>query len=140
MKILLAVDGSTYTRKMLDYVSSNRTLFDPSHTYVVFNAQPELPPHVRSSLGSRTVQEYHLDEATKVLEPALAALSASGLQAQTDWKAGHAGETIAGHARQGGFDMIIMGTQGHGALARLVMGSVTTQVLAECSVPVLLIR
>ena len=140
MKILLAVDGSEYTRKMLDYVSSNRTLFDPSHAYVVFNAQPELPPHVRSSLGSRTVQEYHVDEATKVLEPALAALNAGGLSAQSLWKAGHAGDVIAAHAKEGGFDMIIMGTHGQGALARLVMGSVTTQVLKECSVPVLLIR
>ncbi len=33
-----------------------------------------------------------------------------------------------------------MGTHGHGALGRLVMGSVSTQVLANCSVPVMLIR
>ena len=33
-----------------------------------------------------------------------------------------------------------MGCHGHGSLARLVMGSVTTQVLAQCGVPVLLIR
>ena len=38
------------------------------------------------------------------------------------------------------YAMIIMGTHGHGALARLVMGSVTARVLAECTVPVLLIR
>jgi nucleotide-binding universal stress UspA family protein len=36
--------------------------------------------------------------------------------------------------------MVIMGTHGHGAFARLIMGSVTTQVLAHCSVPVLLVR
>ncbi len=33
-----------------------------------------------------------------------------------------------------------MGTPGHGALGRLVMGSVSTQVLAGSQVPVLLIR
>jgi nucleotide-binding universal stress UspA family protein len=33
-----------------------------------------------------------------------------------------------------------MGTLGHGALGRLVMGSVSTQVLAGSQVPVLLIR
>lgn len=140
MKILLAVDGSEYTRKMLAYVTGNHTLFDPSHTYVVLNTQPELPPHVRSSLGSRTVQEYHVEEATKVLEPAVAALAAAGLKAESVWKAGHAGETIANFAREGGFDMLIMGTHGHGALGRLVMGSVSTEVLKECGVPVLLIR
>ena len=33
-----------------------------------------------------------------------------------------------------------MGSHGHGALSSLVMGSVTTKVLAHCKVPVLLVR
>ena len=140
MKILLAVDGSEYTRKMLDYVATHQGLFDTSHSYVVFNAQPELPPHVRSSLGSGSVQDYHQDEAGKVLQPALAALSARGLTAQPEWRAGKPGETIAEAAKAGGFDMVIMGTHGHGALGKLVMGSVSTEVLGNCGVPVLLIR
>jgi nucleotide-binding universal stress UspA family protein len=140
MKILLAVDGSEYTRKMLDYVSHNHTLFDPSHEYLLLNVQGPLPPHARSVLGSTTVNSYHEDEAQKVLKPALEALQPGGLQARTEWKVGPIGETIAGTAEEGGFDMVIMGSHGHGALARLVMGSVTTEVLARCRVPVLLIR
>jgi nucleotide-binding universal stress UspA family protein len=140
MKILLAVDGSEYTRKMLDYVCHNQALFDASHTYVVFNAQPQLPPHVRSSLGATAVQDYHQDEANKVLQPAISALAAGGIKAEPVWKVGPAGETIARYAEEHRFDMIIMGTHGHGSLARLVMGSVTTQVLAHCGVPVLLVR
>lgn len=140
MKILLPVDGSDYTRKMLDYVCGNRTLFDPSHEYVLFNTQPPLPPHVKSTVGSATVQSYHQDEAQKVLQPALATLEGQGLKASSQWKVGPAGETIAAYAKDGHFDMVIMGSHGHGSLARLVMGSVTTEVLARCGVPVLLIR
>ena len=140
MKILLAVDGSDYTRKMLEYVAGNASLFDPSHTFMLFNAQPPLPPHARSALGSSVVQDYHADEAKKVLEPALAALAGHGLKAQSSWKIGPVGDTIAAVAKDGRYDMIIMGSHGHGSLARLVMGSVTTQVLAQCGVPVLLIR
>ena len=140
MKILLAVDGSEYTRKMLDYVRTNAGLFDPSHTFMLFNAQPPLPPHARSALGSTVVHDYHQDEATKVLEPALATLASNGIKAETSWKVGQVGDTIAAVAKEGGYDMIIMGSHGHGSLARLVMGSVTTQVLAQCGVPVLLIR
>jgi nucleotide-binding universal stress UspA family protein len=140
MKILLAVDGSEYTKKMLDYVIANKALFDPSHTFTVFNAQSALPPHARSALGSNVVHDYHADEAKKVLEPALAALQAHGLNVQSSYKVGQVGETIAAAATEGGYDMIIMGSHGHGALGRLVMGSVSTQVLAQCGVPVLLIR
>lgn len=140
MKILLAVDGSEYTRKMLDYLRANRALFDTGHGYTLFNAQPPLPPHARAALGATVVHDYHEEEALKVLQPALEALAAQGLQADRAWKMGPPGDTIAEFARTGGYDLILMGSHGHGALARLVMGSVTTQVLAQCIVPVLLIR
>jgi nucleotide-binding universal stress UspA family protein len=140
MKILLAVDGSEYTRKMLDFVVQHPTLFDPSHEYVVFTAALALPPHASSAVGSQTVKDYHEEEAAKVLQPALATLSATGLRATSAWRAGPAGETIAEYAEQSGFDLILMGSHGHGALARLVMGSVANRVLSHCGVPVLLIR
>ena len=53
---------------------------------------------------------------------------------------GPAGELIARAASEGGFDLVLMGSHGHGALANLVLGSVATQVLARCQVPVLLVR
>jgi len=140
MKILLAVDGSEYTRKMLDYVCTNRALFDASHSYTLLNTQPPLPPHARSALGSKVVNDYYEEEAKKVLEPAMAMVGERGLQAEHLWKVGPAGDTIAAFAKEGGYDMVIMGSHGHGSIARLVMGSVTTQVLAQCGVPVLLIR
>ena len=43
-------------------------------------------------------------------------------------------------AESGKYDLIVMGTHGHGSLGKLVMGSVSTQVLANCQVPVLLVR
>ena len=140
MKILLAVDGSDYTRRMLDYVTGNKALFDASHSYTVFNAQPALPPHVRSSLGAGAANTYHEDEARQVLEPALNALRGQGLNVTGEYKVGQIGETIAEYARDNGYDMIIMGSHGHGALGRLVLGSVSTQALAKCDVPVLLVR
>jgi nucleotide-binding universal stress UspA family protein len=140
MKILLAVDGSDYTRKMLDYVGSNSALFDAGHEYTVFTAPLALPPHAASAVGSAGTQAYYEDEATKVLQPAVAALQARGLKVGGEWKAGHAGETIARFAEQGGYQMVVMGSHGHSALGRLVMGSVANEVLAHCHVPVLLIR
>ena len=38
------------------------------------------------------------------------------------------------------FDGVMMGPRGHGDIANLVLGSVVTKVLAECSIPVLLVR
>ena len=49
-------------------------------------------------------------------------------------------DAIAKLADGGGFDLLMMGSHGHGNLVNLVMGSVATQVLASCKVPVLLVR
>ncbi len=139
MKILLAVDGSDYTGKMLDYVIG-QPLFGQQHDYTLLNAQPPLPPHAASAVGAAAARSYHQEEAQKVLEPALARLREGGYRVAADWRMGSAGETIARVASEGGFDLIVMGSHGYGALARLIMGSVATQVLANCTVPVLLIR
>lgn len=140
MKILLAADGSDYTRKMLDYVLGHSALFDASHDYTVFTAPLELPHHAASVVGSKATREYYEEEAQKVLQPAVAALQARGLRATGTWKAGNAGETIGRFADEGKYDLVIMGSHGHGALARMVMGSVASRVLAHCGVPVLLVR
>ncbi|MGV3573316.1 MAG: universal stress protein [Ramlibacter sp.] len=47
---------------------------------------------------------------------------------------------IAQTARDEGADLIVMASHGHGALRKIVLGSVTTRVLAEATVPVLVVR
>lgn len=36
--------------------------------------------------------------------------------------------------------LIVMGTHGHGLLGRVLMGSVAQRVVADCDVPVLLVK
>ena len=55
-------------------------------------------------------------------------------------KHGQAAESIAATADEGKYDLLLMGSHGHGLLGNLVMGSTATKVLAHCGVPVLLIR
>lgn len=140
MKILLAVDGSAYTQKMLNYLVSHAELLAPTHEYTAVTVQSALPPRARSALAKDVLQEYYQEEFDKVLAPVCDFLAQHGVQAKGMGKVGAAGETIAGLAEQGQFDLLVMGTHGHGALGKLVMGSVSTQVLAHSSVPVLLVR
>ncbi|SFB85733.1 Nucleotide-binding universal stress protein, UspA family [Polaromonas sp. OV174] len=140
MKILLAVDGSDYTKKMLAYLSTHDIFLSKANEYTVFTAHAPLPPRVRSAVGSETVTSYYTEEVEKVLDPVCKFLLQHDVNAKNDWKVGAIGETISQFAEAGKFDLIVMGSHGHGALGNLVMGSVTTQVLAHCSVPVLLVR
>ncbi len=141
MKILLAVDGSPYTKKMLTYLSAHDELIGGNRNqYSVLTVQNALPARARAVLSKAMLDEYYQEEATKVLEPVRKYLAQNSIAPEELMEVGAPGETIARIAEQGKYDLIVMGTQGHGALGRLVMGSVSTQVLANCSVPVLLIR
>jgi nucleotide-binding universal stress UspA family protein len=53
---------------------------------------------------------------------------------------GHAAETILMVAGEGDYDLIVMGSHGHGRLHRALLGSVSHRVLHDSPVPVLLIR
>jgi len=139
MKILLAVDGSPYTKKMLAYLATHE-LFKNDNEYTVFTAQPALPPRARAAVGKDIVEKYYEDESEKVLAPVTKFLLRHKIDAKSSWKTGPAGESIAKFADSGKFDLLIMGSHGHSALVNLVMGSVATQVLAHCKVPVLLVR
>jgi nucleotide-binding universal stress UspA family protein len=140
MKILLAVDGSTFTKKMLAYVAAHDEWLGDRHQYTVVHVVPKIPPHAASFLAREAVDAYYADESEKVFKPIRTFFGKHGLQAEFVGLSGHAGETISGLADRGSFDLLMMGSHGHGQLGNLVMGSVATRIVAGCRVPVLLVR
>lgn len=140
MKILLAIDGSEYTKKMLAYLTTHGELFGPDNDYTILTVQPPLPPRARAAVGKAIVEKYYADEVEKILAPVAKYLLRHGINARSAWKIGPAGEQIAKLAAAGKYDLLVMGSHGHGALGNLIMGSVATQVLAHGKTPVLLVR
>ena len=139
MKILLAVDGSLYTKKMLAYLAAHE-MFSPKNEYTAFTAQMMLPSQARAALGKELVAKYYEDEGQRIMSPVHKFLERQGVKAKGIWKTGNAGELIAKLADAEKFDLVVMGSHGHGALVNLVVGSVATKVLASCKVPVLIVR
>ena len=65
MKILLAVDGSEFTKKMLAYLATHEALFGPHNSYTLLTVNPQLPPRARSVVGKDVVEAYQREEAEK---------------------------------------------------------------------------
>lgn len=139
MKVLLAVDGSDYTRRALDYVLKHDWLLR-GNTLSVFTVALAVPHRAAAMAGPDLVHAYYRDDAELALRPVREALSERGVEADFSWVVGHPAEAIARKAAESGSDLIVMGSHGHGALGNVVLGSVATQVLARSKVPVLLIR
>jgi nucleotide-binding universal stress UspA family protein len=140
MKILLAVDGSAHTKHMLAYLAAHSELLGAVGGYTAFTVVPALPPHVTRFLPQGTERAYYDDQAEAVLKPVRAFAAQQGWQLEARHAIGQPGDAIAELAEAGKYDMVAMGSHGHGALAGVVMGSVATRVIARCKTPVLLIR
>jgi nucleotide-binding universal stress UspA family protein len=140
MKILAAVDGSPYTKRMLAYLAAHDEWLGDQHEYTLLTAVNALPARAVSALDKATVKSFYDETAEKVFKPLRTFFEKQRIKASFVSKVGPAAEVIADAATKGRFDLVIMGSHGHGTLGNLVMGSVSTKVLANCGTPVLLIR
>jgi nucleotide-binding universal stress UspA family protein len=141
MKILVPVDGSAYTKRMLGYLAAHDEWLGGNHTYTVFHCVPAVPSRAAAALEPGALRSFYDDEAEKVFKPIRAFFGKKpGLSVTFVSKSGPAPDNIAAMAERGSFDLIVMGSHGKGSLTNLIMGSVATKVLAHCKVPVLLVR
>jgi len=140
MKILLAADGSKFTKKALAFLVTHEALAGPDGELVVLHVQPAVPPRVRAMAGAQVVADYQRAEAEKVLGPIERFLKRHAIPFRCKWVVGPASDEILRTARKECAQMVVMGTHGHGLLGRALMGSVAQRVLLDAQVPVLLVK
>jgi nucleotide-binding universal stress UspA family protein len=139
MNILLAVDGSSHTKRMLSYIAAHDELLGSGHSYTILTVVAPIPAQATHFLDATNVQGYYDEEAEHVLRPLHTFAEQNHWTARFVHTHGHAAEVIAARAAADKNDLIVMGTHGHGALGSLVLGSVASGVLARSKVPVLLV-
>ncbi len=140
MKILVAVDGSSYTKRMLAYLAAHDEWLGNRHQYTLLHAIAPVPSRAAAVLDRATLKAYYAAEAEGVFSPLRKFFDKQGLSAQFVCKVGPAAEVISDAAKKSKYDLLMLGSHGHGTLANLVMGSVATKVLANCNTPALLVR
>lgn len=140
MKILIAADGSSYSKRMLAYLAAHDEWLGAHHDYTVLTVVAGIPSRASAVLDKAILKAYFDEEAERVLKPIRAFFERQGIRASYVSKVGHAPDVIAAQAERGAFDLLMMGSHGHGNLTGLVLGSVTTKVIAHCRTPLLLVR
>jgi nucleotide-binding universal stress UspA family protein len=140
VKILIAADGSSYTKRMLAYIAAHDEWLGAEHDYTVIHGVLAVPQRAAALVGHKVVREHYEADAEEVFRPIRAFFAQQTIAAKFVHTVGHVADSIAALAREGDFDLLVMGCRGHGDVVNLVLGSVSTRVLAKTSVPVLLIR
>jgi len=119
-KVMLAFDGSDTTRKGVEMVAGS-PLFKgiPCHLVMVGNDNP--------------ANQEQLRWAQTTLE-------AAGFEAPASIVSGDVERVLCDYRATNNIDMLIMGAWGHSVIRRFLVGSTTTNVVRDATVPVLLLR
>ncbi|MDR7270264.1 nucleotide-binding universal stress UspA family protein [Pelomonas saccharophila] len=140
MKIVLAVDGSAYTKRMLSYIAAHDELVGQGNEFVALNVTAGVPPHAARHLPHDVLQRYYADEGEKVLAPVREFARMQGWKLRERHAVGYPGDALAEMTNEEKPDLLVMGSHGHGAFASALLGSVSSRLLAHTKAPVLLIR
>lgn len=140
MKILIAADGSEYTKRMLGYMAAHEEWLSAKNEYTVVHSVLAVPPRAAAFVSADVVAKFYEDDAETVFRPIRTFLERHGVRATYMHTVGNASASIARTAEEGRFDLVMMGARGNGHLVNLILGSVAMKVLAGCTVPVLLVR
>jgi len=140
MKVLLAVDGSDDTKKMLAYLTTHDDLLGAKPQFVVLNVQPAIPSRAAKVAGKEMVDEFHRAEAELVLAPVAKFLERHNTNYTSSYRVGHAADEILRAAKKSKVDLIVMGSRGRRGIGSLLLGSVAQSVLSASEVPVMVVR
>ena len=136
-RLLVAVDGSEHGLQAAHVAARlARTLGARLTLLTVYHG----PSSLLGEPNYSTTLAHALDEARHVLDHAAQVVrDAAGLEPETEWLAGTPAEAIVSAARDGGYDLIVMGTRGRGRLEVALLGSVSSAVAAHAGRPVLVV-
>lgn len=140
MKVLLAADGSKFTKKALAFLVTHESLVSQNDELLVLNVQLQVPVRVKAMLGSAEIAAYHREEGDKVLNPIKKFLDKHALNYRCVSVVGHPVEEILKAAAKENSHLIVMGTRGHGLIGRTLIGSIAQRVVSDSNIPVLLVK
>jgi nucleotide-binding universal stress UspA family protein len=133
-RIALATDGSDASAQALEFVL---TTFQPDRST---GKGGRVPIHV-SVIHVMPFSHYQLlKEARKLLKQSVRKLIQAGFTAEAVCQPGNPAQEIMKVAANQHADLIVMGAQGLGAIARFLLGSVSTKVVQRSSCSVLVVR
>lgn len=141
-RVLVAIDGSDTSLLAAKYATFMATNLGCKVTLIHVVEYPPMP----FTLAGVSEQEIHRfknslrESARAILRLGQKPLAEAGVTAEIELKEGRPADVICQVAQEGKFDLIIIGSRGLGMVGRVLLGSVSQEVIRAAPCPVLVIR
>jgi len=144
-KILVPVDGSEISLKAADEAvelakkfGSEITFFSVAELKAPFYGTGEIPTNSLEIL--KILIDNASEEFDKLLDSLLKKYKSSGLELKKKVIAGIVADEIEAFAKEGKFDLIVMGRRGLSPVKRFFVGSNTRKIIAAAPCSVLIVK
>jgi nucleotide-binding universal stress UspA family protein len=137
-RILVPTDFSHCSNEAIDYAATLAAQLNAEILLVHVMELPVYPVDFTSAdpLGFRELKK----KADEAMEKAAAPWKGKGVAVETLFLKGDPASEIINAASANECDLIVMGTHGRKGIARVLIGSVTEQVIRSSTIPVLAVR
>ncbi len=129
-KILCAIDFQDHSERVAEYAAAVARAFGAG--VLVVHVVSSIPVTHVIDVDAKGIAEDSMSDFVKQ--------NFGDLQAEARIVLGDPAEQILSQVKEGGADMIVMGTMGRKGLPRLIFGSVAEEVVKSSPVPVLTLR
>ncbi|QRK10428.1 universal stress protein [Archangium violaceum] len=139
-RILIAVDGSPASLRALEFGASLAAKLGVGAVLLYVMQQVVLPMGGGGPGTLSELQDSLQTEGTRLLASLADEVRSHGVEVETELGMGTPALVIHDRSEAPDIQMVVMGSRGHGAMARLLLGSVATQVVHASGKPVVVVR
>jgi nucleotide-binding universal stress UspA family protein len=140
--LFVPVDPSEQSPKVIEYIK--KTVASETDLVILFTCYKNAKSELGRSLGDQTetiakLEKQFFDNAKNLVTNYCTALNRSMIRAKGIVQCGEPKKLILEAAKENRADMIVMGRRGLGMMGKIFIGSVSTYVLNNTEIPVLII-
>lgn len=138
--ILVPIDGSDNSTRALETALKLAKNQKGSFTALYVVQKPAIADPFDVSMTGEILESME-QYGKELLNTAKIKAEATGIKIDTDVTSGYTvANTIVEYARDGGYDLIVMGTRGRSGVQRVLLGSVAFGVITYANCAVLIVR
>jgi nucleotide-binding universal stress UspA family protein len=150
---LVPLDGSEQSLKALDFATQIAKKFNGRmtliHVYSIMPGPVMMPePTTLTPSGFPVMAPVEISRVTdvarkvgkRILDDGEQKVKSEGVEVEKKLVEGHTVEEIVRMAKEGNFDLIVIGARGVSKIRELLLGSVTDGVIHHASTPVLVVK